>query len=413
MLRLLAASAVAALVALAPRAQTFTNLRQDARTGVLDITAQGHGNAVAAAPTLDSPFFSNPAHLARTERLSITALGVTAGAGGNVREAYDYYDQTLGPAIEEGLEQIRETDPDRLQDIYDEALLVGRAQKTGDLALLAPSARVRIGQVVVGAGVYGSGVGRARISDGGAGIPYVDAYTQADVLVPVGVAGDVPGLPFRLSAGATATYVQRRIGAKAGAIDSFDPDNEKLYILRGDGLRLGLGLDARDLYLQGLDVGLAVTDVGGSLGMSLDDSVVLEGSDDAPDDAAEIRRLEARFNGRGAGTAVRLGAAYRVEVPAVPEFPVSGLTVMADYTSNSTSEFDQSFQAGFRAGARARVARVLDLRVGLSQRRPTAGVGIVSPYARLDYATYAVEDGRLLGQQGRRVHALQVRFGLF
>ena len=29
------------------------------------------------------------------------------------------------------------------------------------------------------------------------------------------------------------------------------------------------------------------------------------------------------------------------------------------------------------------------------------------------YATYGVEDGRLLGQQNRRNHVVQVRFGLF
>lgn len=415
MLRSLAASAAVALAALAPAAhgQTFTNLRQDARAGFLDITAQGHGGAVAAAPTLDSPFFSNPGHLARTERFSVTILGATAGVGGNVREAYDYYDGTLGPAVEEGLDRIRTEDPERLQEIYDEAFRIGQSQKTGDVALLAPSARVRIGQVVVGAGVFGSGTVRAKIGDAGAGIPFVDVYSQADVLVPVGVAADIPNLPFRLSAGATATYVQRRIGAKSGAVDSFEPDNEKLYILRGDGLRLGVGLDARDVYVRGLDLGLAVTDIGGSLNPTFDDSVTLEGPADAADDTAEIQRLEARFDGRGAGTAVRLGAAYRVDVPAVPSFPVSGVTVMADYTSRSTSEFDQSLQAGFRVGARARLGGILDLRLGLRQNRPTAGVGIVSPFARIDYATFAVEDGRLLGQQSRRVHAVQIRFGLF
>ena len=408
--------AVLALVALAPaalgtaaRAQTFSALQQDGRTGVSDVAALGRGGAVVAAPTLDSPFFSNPAHLARTTRLSVTVLGATAGVGGNVRETYDYYDQTLGPAIEEGLDEIRTSDPDRLQTIYNEAFRVGRSQKTADVALFAPSVRARIGSVAVGAGVYGTGMARAKISDGGAGIPYVDAYTQADVLVPVGAAVEVPGLPFHLSAGATATYVQRRIGAKAGAVDSFDPDDEKLYIFRGDGVRLGFGLDARDVGVRGLDLGLAVSDAGSALTVSHDRSVTIEGPDGAPDDTDEIADLEARFNDRSASTAVRVGAAYRL--PAVPG--LSGMAVAVDYTSASTAEQAQSFQAGLRGGVQATLGGVLDVRAGVSQGMPSAGVGLKSRLARIDYATYGVEDGRLLGQQGRRNHVVQVRFGLF
>ena len=406
--RLAAALALGAL-ALPARAQTFTTLQQDARTGITDVAALGRGGAVAAAPTLDSPFFSNPAHLDRTQRLQLTIVGATAGVGGNVRESYDYYDQMLGPAIETGLDQIRTSDPQRLQALYDEAFRVGQSQKTADAAVLAPSIRARFGQVAVGAGIYASGTGRAKISDGGAGIPYVDAYTQADVLVPVGVAAAVPGLPFAISAGATATYVQRRIGAKAGAVDTFDPDNEKVYILRGDGVRVALGLDARDVGVRGLDVGVAVTDLGSAFTLEHDDSVTLEGPDDAPDDAAEIARLEARFNARDAGTALRVGAAYRL--PTLPG--IRGMAVTADYTSASTSEADQSFQAGLRGGVQATLGGMLDLRAGLSQGMPSAGVGIVTRLARIDYATYGVEDGRLLGQQGRRNHVVQVRIGLF
>ena len=415
MLRTLATSAALALGTLGPlaSAQTFTSLQQDARTGVLDVAALGRGGAVAAAPTLDSPFFSNPAHLARTERLSLTLLGSSAGVGGNVFETLRYYRDDLGPAIEDGLDAIRESDPRRLQALYDEAFRVGQSQKTADAALLLPSVRARMGAVAVGAGVYVTGKARAKISDGGAGIPYLDAYSQADVLVPVGAAADVPGLPFRLSAGATATYVQRRIGAKADAVDALDPDNEKVYVFRGDAVRLGLGLDARDVGVRGLDVGLALTDVGGAMSVAHDRSVVLQGPDSAPDDGAEIARLAARFNGRSTGTALRVGAAYQIPIPNTRSLPVSGVSVMADYTSASTSEFEQSVQAGLRGGARATLAGIVDLRVGLSQGMPTAGVGLKSRFARLEYATYGVEDGRLLGQQGRRNHVVQIRFGLF
>ncbi|HEX8386948.1 MAG TPA: hypothetical protein VF576_12235 [Rubricoccaceae bacterium] len=407
-------AALAALALAAPAsAQTFTTLQQDSQAQITDIASVGMGGAVAAVPTLDSPFFSNPAHMAGTERLSINVLGFTAGVGGNVRETYTFYEDMLGPAIEEGLDEIRTNDPDRLEALYDEAFRVGSSQKTADVAVLAPSVRMRFGQIAVGAGVYGTGTARAKISNGGAGIPYLDAYSQADVLVPLVVATDVPGLPFGLQAGASMTYVQRRISAKGEAVDALDPDSEKLYVFRGDGVRFGLGLDAHDVGTPGLDLGLAVTNVGSALDVEIDDSFPIEGSEDAPDDAAEIARLDARFAGRESASAVRAGAAYRIPVPAVPGFPISDVAVAADYTSASTSEFDQSFQAGLRGGVRATLARVLELRTGLSQGMVSAGISLKSRFARLDYATYGVEDGRLLGQQNRRNHVVQVRFGLF
>ena len=401
----------AALAACLPAsAQTFGALSQDSHAGIVDVVAAGMGGAVAATPTPDSPFFSNPAHMAGTQRLGFTIFGATAGVGGNVFETYDFYDQTLGPAIEEGLDTIRRTDPDRLQSIYDEAFRIGTSQKTADLAVLAPSARMRFGRVAVGLGLFGSGTARAKISDGGAGIPFIDLYSQADVLVPLSAATAVPGLPFHLDVGASATYLQRRLTAKADAVDALDPDDEKVYLFRGDGIRLGLGAQATDVGTPGLDVGLSLTNVGGALDMSYDDAIQIEGPDGAADDVAEIARLEDRFNARGSAAALRIGAAYRVPVR-VPG--VSGVTVAADYTSASTAEVAQSFQAGLRGGAAVTIGGALELRAGLSQGMPTAGAGIRTRFARIDYATYGVEDGRLLGQQSRRNHVVQIRVGLF
>ena len=161
MLRPLALAAAALALAAPASAQTFSSLQQDAQARVSDLPALGMGGAVAAAPTLDSPFFSNPAHMARTARLGFTVLGATAGVGGNVRETYDFYDQTLGPAIEEGLDDIRQNDPNRLQEIYDEAFRIGQSQKTADLAVLAPSLRMRFGSVAAGIGLFASGTARA------------------------------------------------------------------------------------------------------------------------------------------------------------------------------------------------------------------------------------------------------------
>ena len=410
-LRHLALSAASLAAFAAPAAaQTFGTLDQDSRAAVLDVAAAGRGGAVAALATPDSPFFSNPAHMAGTQRFGLTVLGATAGVGGNVRETYDFYDQTLGPAIEEGLDDIRRTDPERLQAIYDEAFRVGASQKTADLAAFAPSARMRFGRVAAGLGVFGAGTARARISNGGAGIPFIDLYTQADVLVPLTVATSVPGLPFALDAGVSATYLDRRLTAKADAVDALDPDNEKVYLFRGSGLRLGAGVQARDVGTPGLDVGLALTNVGGAVDLEYDRAIQIEGPDGAADDAAEIARLQQRFNARGSAASVRVGAAYRLPLVAPG---VDGVSVAADYTSASTAEFDQSFQAGLRGGVTASLGGVLSLSAGLSQGMPSAGVGVRTRIARIDYATFGVEDGRLLGQQSRRNHAVHIRVGLF
>ena len=402
---------LAALVLAAPlaAAQPFGALSQDDAVGVPDLARLAAGGAVAALPTFDSPFLANPAHIARTERLGLSLVGVTAGAGGNVREAYDFYDRELGPAIEDGLERMRDEDPERLRALYTEALRVGNQQKTLDLAVLAPSVRARVGGVALGIGLYGHAVTRGQILDGGAGVPYVDLYSQADVLVPAVVGLDLAPFGVPVSVGASATYVQRRVTAKGEPIDALQPDAEKLYVLRGDGVRLGLGVLARDVGLPGLDLGAEVTDLGAAIAYDYERSFAVSGSGGAPDDAREIAALQARFGDRERAPAVRVGAAFRL-----PE--VAGVTAAAvalDYTTASTSEYDQSVRAGLRGGARATLGGLLELQAGLSQGMPSGGAAVGTRVVRLAYATYGVEDGRLLGQRRRRAHAVQVRVGLF
>ena len=412
-LRRAAAAALVAVPALAG-AQTFSTLSQDDPARIPDLASLAAGGAVAALPTLDSPFISNPAHITTSGLLSFNVVGVTVGAGGNVRESYDFYDQKLGPAIEEGLDGM---DRDSLAALYNEALRIGSQQKTADLAVLAPSVRASAGPVAFGLAAYGHSVTRAKIIDAGAGIPYVDLYGQADVIVPAVVGLDLSktpaglALPFDLSVGVSAAYVQRRITAKGETVDALEPDGEKLYLLRGTTARFGAGLYARNVGMPGVDLGAEVTSLGPAVDYALDRSIDVSGSEGTPDDLAEIAALEARFEGRATDPVVRLGAAYRLPTLLVPG--LSDTAVSVDYTTASTSEFDQSFQAGLRAGARATVAGILGLQVGMSQGMPSAGVALKTKVARFEYATYGVEDGRLLGQLQRRNHVVQVRFGWF
>ncbi|WP_420456352.1 hypothetical protein [Rubrivirga sp.] len=405
--------AVATLAAPA-LAQLHVTPGTEAPVGATDLAGLGAGGAVVAVPTLDSPFFGNPAHV--TDRgFALTLLGVTAGAGGNVSQAWTFYADELGPAVEDGLDDLRRHDPERLEALYTEALRVGSQPKTADLAVLAPSVRLTSGPFAVGAGLYAHSVTRGRITNGGGGIPFVDLYGRADLAVPVVAGVDLArtplglALPFGLRAGASATYLQRRVTAKASPVDALDPDGEKLYVLRGDAVRLAAGLHATDVAVRGLDLGVAVSNVGGRIDYAFDRSVEVSGSAGTADDLDEVATLEARFDGRTSEAVVQVGAAYRL--PAVPG--VSQASVALDYTSAATSDFEQSVQAGLRAGARVRLGGHLELRGGLSQGMPSAGAALVTRVARLEYATYGVEDGRLLGQLRRRNHVVQVRFGLF
>ena len=402
------------LLALGASAQTFTSSARETPIEASDLARLGAGDAVAALPTLDSPFTANPAHVARGG-FSLGVLGATVGVGGNARESYDFYADELGPAIEEGLEQIRRDDPERLAALYAEALRVGASNKSADLAVLAPSLRVSVGAVGVGVGAYARGASRARVLNGGGGLPVLDAFAQADVAVPVVVgvdlgratAGALPGVHV----GARATYLQRRVTAKTDPVDAIDPDGEKLYVLRGETVRLAAGLYTRDVGVPGLDLGAEVSNVGGAVGYAFERSVAVSGAGGRPDDAAEIARLERQFAGREPDPVVRVGAAFRLPVDRLPGVADAALAV--DYTSATTADLDQSFQAGLRAGARVRLAGLLDLRAGVSQGMPTAGVGLSTKVARLEYATYGVEDGRLLGQSPRRNHVVQLRLGWF
>ncbi len=388
-------------------AQTFTSDVRETPVEAPDLARRAAGGAVAALPTLDSPFSGNPAHIT-TRGLTINLVGATVGIGGNARETFDFYDQRLGPAIERGLDALPS---DSLSMLYLDAIAVGSSSKTADLAVLAPSVRVSAGPVGVGIGVYARAASQARLVEGGGGIPQLDAYGQGDVSVPVVVGVDLGkamgALPFGLSLGARATWLQRRVTSKSDPIDALDPDNEKLYVLKGETVRLGVGVYATDVGIPGVDLGAAVSNIGGAVDYAFDRSIAIEGR--GADDAAEIAGLEARFSGREPQAVVRVGAAYRLPINLVPG--IADAAVSADYTSVSTADLDQSLRAGLRGGARVRVAGVVDLRAGLSQGMASAGIGLRTRFARLEYATYGVEDGRLLGQARRRNHVVQLRLG--
>ncbi|MEL6617194.1 MAG: hypothetical protein AAFQ43_15745, partial [Bacteroidota bacterium] len=190
-------------------------------------------------------------------------------------------------------------------------------------------------------------------------------------------------------------------------------NGEKAYLLGSNGVVFSAGVTARDVALPGLSLGLAISNLGGLGDLAYDRSWTISAPDDAVvlDDPNEIAELEARFAARESTPVLRMGAAYSLPLPALS--PVKDVTLSTDWISGSTSEFEQAPETGFRVGAQARLGRVLALRAGLAQGYPTAGVGLNLKVVQIDYATYAVEDGRTMGQLGRRNHVVQLRLGVF
>ncbi|NNF58961.1 MAG: hypothetical protein HKN04_12050 [Rhodothermaceae bacterium] len=396
----------------AAQAQGFGALQQDARPHVPALEARAMGGAVAAVPSAETAFFYNPAHLARVrDRLRFTVVGAGVGISNDVGTKYRFWRDELDPAIEEGLDDIREEDYERLIALYDQALDLGRQQSVARATAYGPSVQLGVGtEQAVGAGLFATNAARLQFIDTGVGIPQLDLYDQLDVIVPVTVATHVPSTPFAV--GMTASYTHRHLAAKSALLDELDPDNEHLYVLKGSTVAVDLGVHAQDV-LPGLDLGGAVYSlIGGGFDYRYTRRIGLTGNDGV-DDEAEIAALEERFSGRSASPSFRVGAAYRVPVPSLSSVMLNGVTIASDYVSASTSEYDQPVGAHLRLGVNVEVGPVLAVRTGISQGYPSAGATLALPGVRLDYAFFGIEDGRTLGQLGRYNHRLVLRFGMF
>ena len=411
-------ASLAALLALAlvvpAAAQIDGPLQQDARPLVPSVAVLGMGGIAAAVPVEGSAFFYNPAHLARLDlgRVRVGIAGTQGAVSSDVAEKIAFFRDELQPAIEEGLEEMNRTDPDRLVELYERAFEVGRRQSMAEAAALGPSVQVGVGRGGVGAGLFVDGRSRLQYADAGIGVPRLDFFSQLDVVVPVAAAIRIPTTP--LAVGATATWTHRRVAAKSGLVEELDPETENLYVLSATGVAVDVGLHARDAAVPGLDLGLTVHHLLSSpMDYRQTGRFEVLGGDDNPDDEAEIAELEARFNSRAVPRTVRVGAAYRVPLPPGAGRLLRDVALAADYEGGSTSDFEQPFLAHLRFGAQAKVGPVFAVRAGLAQGYPSLGAGLALPGVRLDYAWFGVEDGCTAGQLGRRNHVLRLQFGLF
>ncbi|MCH8031696.1 MAG: hypothetical protein IIB09_07770, partial [Bacteroidetes bacterium] len=108
-------------------AQIFGAIQQDARPHVASLQVHAMGGAVAAVPMAETAFFYNPAHLARLDlsKPRITFVGAGASVSNEIFAEYRFIRNELEPAIDEGLEEIRLEDYDRLVELYERALELG------------------------------------------------------------------------------------------------------------------------------------------------------------------------------------------------------------------------------------------------------------------------------------------------
>lgn len=400
--------ALAVVLSLPVHAQRYD---QYARAAVPSSQVLGMGDAGVAFAGPETAFFYNPAHFARLGLVKprIEILGVHGELNSKFFDDLSFLNDRVSPALEDGID-LPLTAENR--ELFTDALAQGRRPTVGQAAALLPSVMVGIGPYAVGAGIFGHNTTRYRFEDNGTGIPVLDLFSQLDAIVALSGAAAIP--TTNLSVGLTGKYVQRYVGYKNKDFLAIDPDNEQLYIVNGSTVTFDLGLQYTDAVatLPGsLDFGMAFYDlVGGNFSYDLYESIDLTGGGEV--DEREVQSIIDAFEGRDGEPTFRIGAAYRH--PVIPSLPVLGdLGVALDYVSRSTSESEQPFLSKFRLGGQATVAGILALRLGVSQGYPTFGTGVQTPFFRLDYVFYGVEDGRLPGQLERYNHLVQVRFGLF
>lgn len=400
-------AAIGACAAAAPA--EAQRLPQFARATVESPQVLARGGAGVAMPRAETALFYNPAQLARLHlqrpRIEILSSqgGVSTNFFGNVR----FFMTDVLEAAKEGFSLPLSA---RERELFDEALERGRLATVGQAAASLPNITFSAGAASFAAGAFATNTTRFRFEDIGGGVPLLDFFSQADFIGAAGAATAIPSSP--LAAGATVRVARRYLTSKLKDLLSMDPGREQLYVFSGTTVAVDLGLHALDVapVLPGrLDFGVAAYDVvGGGFAYALDRTIALTG--EGAVDQREVDRILASLEGRDGAMTFRAGAAYQMLNLLGP---TTNLTLAVDWFSGSTSESAQPPLAGVRMGAELDLGGALTLNAGIGQGYPSGGIALNLPVARVDYAFFGVEDGRVPGQLQRYSHLLRVRFGIF
>ena len=371
----------------------------------------GMGGAAAAYPTPRTALFYNPAHLTRLKitRAPITMLGGGFSISSNFREQLDFYNQRLQPAIEQGIENLDELDE---QTLYDEVFRLGSSPTVFGADMLLPSFVVSRESHGYGGGLFTHTEFTYSVEDAGAGVPGVDFTALFDLMAVASAGTDLSALGFKsLSVGITAKYAQRFLTLKVKPVDAID-ENESFYILGASAATADLGLlyEADFIKTPGkLYFGLVWSDLA-LKNFDYKFAGYWTKNEEVKDNdaiAAEVATAQERYPIR---SSVRAGVAY--VLPGLGG-PFGETAIALDYIRYEGSIVEQPLLGHLSMGLQTTMGKVFSVRAGLNQGYTTVGAGFQFSFARIDYAFYGSEQGRLPGQAASWHHRVQISLGSF
>ena len=369
------------------------------------------GGAATAYPTPRTALFYNPAHLTRLEysRAPVTMLGGSFSLSSNFPEQLDFYNKRLQPAIEQGIENLDEADE---QALYDEVFRMAGSPTTFGTELLLPSFVISRENHGYGGGLFTHTEFAYNVEDAGAGVPGVDFTALVDVIAVASAGTDFSALGLKsLSAGVTTKYDQRFLSLKVKPVDAIDED-ESFYVLGGSAATVDFGLlyEADFIKTPGtLYLGLVWSDLA-LKNFDYKFSAYWEKNEETRDNdaiAAEAATAQERYPIR---STMRAGVAY--VLPGLGG-PFEETAIALDYIRYDDPFVEQPLLGHLSMGLQTTMGKVFSVRAGLNQGYTTVGAGVQFSFARIDYAFYGSEQGRLPGQAANWHHRVQISLGSF
>ncbi len=382
-----------------------------ARTFVPSPQALGMGGAATAYPSARTALFYNPAHLIRLHvtRAPVTMFGLSASISKNFSEQFNFYNDRLEPALDQGIGNLEQ---EEAQALFDDVVRLSDSPTVLSADVLLPSFVLNRGRYGFGGGLFAHSEVAYSVEDAGDDVPGMDFTALADFMAVAAGAADLSGLGLKgVSTGVTARYVQRYVSVKLKPFDAID-DDESLYVLGAGTLAFDLGL----LYEAGFK-GVPGKFYFGAVWSDLAENdfdyrftayyVKKEEVQNDEKIAGEVALAQERYQLR---SSFRAGVAYLLPTLGGP---VKETAFALDYVGYQGAAADQPLLGRLALGVQTKLGKALSLRTGLNQGYTTLGAGLQLSFARIDYAYYGSELGRLPGQAPGWHHRVQLSLGSF